>query len=92
MKKKNLKKIAGGEKYFSEGIFFKVPKDAYEIYGGDEGIIKSSGHELRGLMCLLDCRVSGLHFPLMVLCDYRGWRLLAESLLPLTKDTLVYGR
>jgi hypothetical protein len=23
-------------------------------------------------MALMDCRVSGLHFPLMVLVDYRG--------------------
>jgi hypothetical protein len=27
----------------------------------------------------------------MILCDYRGYRLLAESLLPLGKDSLVYG-
>eukprot|EP01114_Cavostelium_apophysatum_P017894 TRINITY_DN5408_c0_g1_i1.p1 TRINITY_DN5408_c0_g1~~TRINITY_DN5408_c0_g1_i1.p1 ORF type:complete len:1291 (+),score=352.75 TRINITY_DN5408_c0_g1_i1:103-3975(+) len=83
--------VAGGRKYFHEGIFFKIPLDDLDIYGGDEGIIKSAGHELRGLMSLYDCRIKGLHFPLMVLIDYRGWRVLASSLLPLGKNTLVYG-
>ncbi len=27
----------------------------------------------------------------MCICDYRGWRLLAASLLPLGSQTLVYG-
>lgn len=35
------------------------------------------GHELNGAMNILDCRVRGIHVPLLVLCDYRGWRLLA---------------
>lgn len=39
------------------------------------------GHELRGVMALLDCRVPGLHLPLMVLCDYHGWRCLQQLLL-----------
>ena len=39
----------------------------------------------------MDCRVQGLHFPLMVLVDYRGYRLIAMPLLPVGPDTLVYG-
>ena len=39
----------------------------------------------------MDCRVQGIHFPLMVLVDYRGYRLIAMPLLPVGPDTLVYG-
>lgn len=35
--------------------------------------------------------MSGIHFPLVVIIDYRGWRLIAESALPISEDTLVYG-
>jgi hypothetical protein len=35
--------------------------------------------------------VEGLHLPLMAVIDYRGFRLLAESILPISKSTLVYG-
>ncbi|KAL6072242.1 Clu domain-containing protein [Balamuthia mandrillaris] len=53
--------------------------------------MKAAGHELKGLMEYMDCRVKGLHFPLMVLVDYRGYRLIAESILPLGPNTLIYG-
>eukprot|EP01119_Soliformovum_irregulare_P004567 TRINITY_DN1561_c1_g1_i3.p1 TRINITY_DN1561_c1_g1~~TRINITY_DN1561_c1_g1_i3.p1 ORF type:complete len:907 (+),score=307.61 TRINITY_DN1561_c1_g1_i3:36-2756(+) len=83
--------VAGGDKYFFEGIFFKIPVDVFGIYSSEEGIMKSAGHELQGVMSILDCRIKGLHLPLMVLCDYRGHRILAASVLPLGKDTLCYG-
>ena len=35
--------------------------------------------------------VPGLHFPLMLLVDYKGWRVICTSVLPLGKDTLRYG-
>jgi hypothetical protein len=28
------------------------------------------GHEFRSLLSLMDCRVSGFHFPLVILIDY----------------------
>ena len=33
----------------------------------------------------------GVHLPLMALVDYRGFRLVAISLLPVNKKTLIYG-
>jgi hypothetical protein len=51
--------VAGGAKFFYEGIFFKFPLDDYDIYDDEEGIMKCAGHELRGLKHLLDCRVKG---------------------------------
>lgn len=63
--------VAGGQKYFYDSIFFKFPDDKHGLYGGDEGAMKASGHELKGLMSYIDCRIERLHFPLMVLIDYR---------------------
>mgnify|MGYP002480243165 CR=1 FL=1 len=57
--------------------------DVNNLYGGEEGLMKACGHELKGLMSYVDCRIRGLHFPLMVIIDYQGWRLIAESVLPL---------
>jgi hypothetical protein len=53
--------------------------------------MKAAGHELKAIMEYMDCRVRGLHFPLIVLVDYRGYRLIAEPLLPVGEDTIVYG-
>ena len=53
--------------------------------------MKAAGQELKSLLELMDCRVQGLHFPLMVLIDYRGYRLIAMPLLPIGSDTLIYG-
>jgi hypothetical protein len=39
----------------------------------------------------MDCRIKGLHFPLMVLIDFRGFRLIAMPILPIGSQTLVYG-
>ncbi|KAL6065374.1 Clu domain-containing protein [Balamuthia mandrillaris] len=83
---------AGGAKYFAEGIFFKFAVDENGLYGGeDEGIMKVAGHELKSLIACLDRRVAGLHFPLVVLVDFRGRRIIAQSVLPLGKDTIIYG-
>lgn len=46
---------------------------------------------MKGLMGYLDCRVSGLHFPLCAVIDYRGFSLIAQSVVPVTKNTILYG-
>eukprot|EP01091_Cochliopodium_minus_P008798 TRINITY_DN2050_c0_g2_i9.p1 TRINITY_DN2050_c0_g2~~TRINITY_DN2050_c0_g2_i9.p1 ORF type:complete len:1349 (-),score=401.15 TRINITY_DN2050_c0_g2_i9:136-4182(-) len=83
--------IAGGEKYIIQGILFKFAIDFEGIYGGDEGAMKAAGHELNGLMTYFNQNIEGLHVPLMALIDYRGYRVTAISLLPIGKDTIVYG-
>eukprot|EP00007_Cunea_sp_BSH-02190019_P008714 CAMPEP_0174231676 /NCGR_PEP_ID=MMETSP0417-20130205/2152_1 /TAXON_ID=242541 /ORGANISM="Mayorella sp, Strain BSH-02190019" /LENGTH=1372 /DNA_ID=CAMNT_0015309601 /DNA_START=124 /DNA_END=4238 /DNA_ORIENTATION=- len=89
--------IAGGQKYLQEGIFFKFATDLLGIYGNDEFSQKAAAHELRGLNWLFSAaaRQSGggpnLSFPIMTLIDFRGHRLVATSLLPIGRDTLVYG-
>jgi hypothetical protein len=37
------------------------------------------------------CQIEGLHVPLCTLIDYRGFRLIAMSILPLYYGGLVYG-
>jgi hypothetical protein len=51
-----------------------------------------TGHELKGLTALVSCgMILGLSFPLLALIDWRGYRLIATSALPISEDTIVYG-
>eukprot|EP01117_Protostelium_nocturnum_P010911 TRINITY_DN3939_c0_g1_i1.p1 TRINITY_DN3939_c0_g1~~TRINITY_DN3939_c0_g1_i1.p1 ORF type:complete len:1699 (-),score=618.56 TRINITY_DN3939_c0_g1_i1:206-5302(-) len=81
---------AGGEKYIHAGILFKFALDWKGIYGGDEYCMKAASNELKGLSRYFSCGV-GLCVPLMTLIDYMGYRLIAMSILPISRDTLVYG-
>lgn len=83
--------VAGGEKYVHNGIFFKLSRDWKGLYGGDGNAQKAAEHELKGGMAYLDCRITNLRLPLMALVRYRGHCLLAESIIPVTLDSLVYG-
>jgi hypothetical protein len=86
--------VAGGQKYVAENIFFKLCIDLNGIYGDDEYARKVSNMELIGLSAYLRCQQAvtpDLRLPFMALLDYRGYRLLAISVLPIGKDTLVYG-
>lgn len=42
-------------------------------------------------MGFYQCQIEGLHHPLMTTIDYRGYRLTAMSILPLSFCGLVYG-
>ncbi len=51
-----------------------------------------TGHELKGLTALVSCgMLLGLSFPLLALIDWRGFRLIATSVLPISEETIVYG-
>eukprot|EP01133_Synstelium_polycarpum_P003664 gene3664-4217_t len=93
--------VAGGFKYKCHDIIFKFVVDT-EIAEGvwmygeskrcDEKAQKSAGHELKGLNHYLEHSKGGvIRFPLMAIIDYRGYRLLAISNLPIGKNTIVYG-
>eukprot|EP01103_Thecamoeba_quadrilineata_P012142 TRINITY_DN3060_c0_g1_i2.p1 TRINITY_DN3060_c0_g1~~TRINITY_DN3060_c0_g1_i2.p1 ORF type:complete len:601 (+),score=88.67 TRINITY_DN3060_c0_g1_i2:86-1888(+) len=83
--------FAGGEKYFIHNIMFKFSFDFKGLYGSDYASAKVAGHDLKGLISYLNCWVKGMSLPLMALVDYRGFRLTAMSILPIGKDTLIYG-
>ena len=82
--------VAGGEKYIVNNILFKFAVDN-GLYGSEYAAMKVAGHELKGLNAYLDCHHPDLCVPLMALIDYMGFRLIAMTLLPLERGSLIYG-
>jgi hypothetical protein len=83
--------IAGGEKFIVQGILFKFAVDSHGLYGSTNAAAKTAGQELKSLKSLLNVDLGVLHVPLMALLDYRGYRLIAMTLLPIGSSSLVYG-
>ena len=96
--------VAGGEKFLIKSILFKLAKDApipsrtnqtLWMYGGQqpdhERAIKAAGQELKGATQYHNCGIKGLRTPLMALITFNGFRLIAQSLVPISKETLQYG-
>ncbi|GAB5366103.1 hypothetical protein AAMO2058_001115800 [Amorphochlora amoebiformis] len=83
--------LAGGEKYKVGSLFFKFANDWQGIYKAHEFAIKAANREMLGLRAYLKLHLKGLHFPVVILVDHLGHRLICSSLLPLSKTTLVYG-
>jgi hypothetical protein len=65
--------------------------DPRKIFDDQAPAAKVAGHDLKGLNCYVNCEIGGLCFPLMALLDYRGLRLIAVSLIPINRGTIVYG-
>ncbi|KAF2070452.1 hypothetical protein CYY_008232 [Polysphondylium violaceum] len=92
--------FAGGLKYHCQGILFKFAMDTRLnhdcwMYGGktarDDYAAKAASNELKGLISYYMTDVKGLNYPLMALIDYKGFRLIALSVLPISSDTIKYG-
>lgn len=81
---------AGGCKYIWEDIIFKFAVDWLGIYHSDEYAQKAASHELKTAMRFYQL-CPGLRIPLLAVIDYRGYRMVAESILPLTAETIRYG-
>eukprot|EP00727_Mastigamoeba_balamuthi_P007903 m51a1_g3733 hypothetical protein (1030) ;mRNA; f:31267-34919 len=89
--KEDIGGVAGGEKFVVSNILFKFAHDDKNLYGGDEAAAaKVAGHELKSLVAIYNCHLP-IGLPLVALVDYRGQRVIAESYLPITSDTLVLG-
>lgn len=68
---------------------------------------KAAANELKGLMGFYSCNINGLHYPMvrrliihilladiiyqMALIDYKGFRIIAMTLLPIFSHTIRYG-
>jgi hypothetical protein len=50
-----------------------------------------AGHELKGLKAYFSLGMTDIRVPIMALVDYRGFRLIAMSVLPVSGKSLVYG-
>ena len=87
----NLGGIAGGEKYIVHNILFKFAVDNHGLLGSNYAAAKVAGNELKGLLCYFNCHLLDVRLPLMALVDYLGFRIVAISLLPINKSTLIYG-
>lgn len=83
--------LCGGEKFIVSNILFKFAVDEHNILGSDRAAAKVAGHELVGHTAYFNLGIPGLCLPLMALVDYMGFRLIAMSLLPISRSTLVYG-
>ncbi len=84
--------VIGGEKFIVHNIMFKFALDSHSVFGGsDESAAKVAGLELKGLQAYMSSGTPELCYPLMALIDYKGFRLVASSLLPLTRNSLQYG-
>jgi len=78
----------GGQKYIVHNILFKFAVDNRGLFGSDYAAAKVAGNELRGLISYFKCHIDDLNVPLMALVDYRGFRLIAMSILPVGEDTI----
>jgi alpha-tubulin suppressor-like RCC1 family protein len=83
--------VAGGEKFIVHGILFKFANNRSGLYPDEGAAAKVAAHDLKGLRAYFNAGMPGLHYPLMALVDYSGFRLSCQSLLPIDADTLVYG-
>lgn len=104
IKPANVGGVAGGEKYIANGILFKFCVDMLIpvpggtpvwMYGGhernDKNAMKAGSLELQGLSNWFAQFIPGLRFPLVALIDYKGYRIIATSMLPVGPHTLRYG-
>jgi len=84
--------VAGGEKYYDDGIVYKFARDIHNLYGGDEWVGKAADNELRALNQVLNLGIPRLQIPLMAIIDYRGSRIIAISHVDIDdENSLVYG-
>ncbi|CAN0043531.1 unnamed protein product, partial [Ectocarpus sp. 12 AP-2014] len=83
---------AGGMKFVWRGILFKLADGSKGPYlGNDEAAAKGAGHDLRGATHYLATRIRGLRYALQCLIDYKGFRMTAQAVLPVNKESLRYG-
>ena len=95
--KKTIRPVDGsggsgdGEKFIVHRIVFKFALCGGSDASADEEAARVANHELKSLMQVLDCWEPGVHLPMMALVDYRGFRVVGMTLLPINASTLVFG-
>ena len=88
----NIGGVAGGAKYIVQKILFKFAIDHKGIHRDELVASKIAGHELKSLIQLLNCQEPGLRYPMMAIVDYRGYRVIGMSMLPISGErSLIHG-
>ncbi|XP_069788946.1 clustered mitochondria protein homolog isoform X2 [Narcine bancroftii] len=80
-------------------IFFSFGfdiRDNFKASGGDHAAYTASSNDLKGIQAYSDLNVEGLHLLGTIIVDYRGYRIVAQSIIPgiLEQDQeqyVVYG-
>eukprot|EP01116_Phalansterium_solitarium_P022569 TRINITY_DN7502_c0_g1_i1.p1 TRINITY_DN7502_c0_g1~~TRINITY_DN7502_c0_g1_i1.p1 ORF type:complete len:1638 (+),score=449.85 TRINITY_DN7502_c0_g1_i1:121-5034(+) len=85
--------IAGGDKYLVHSILFKFAVDSRGLYGGNDSLAaKVASNELRSIISWYNMPAeTDICVPMACILDYKGFRLIAMSWLPIHKGTLKYG-
>lgn len=88
--------VAGGIKYCVNGVFYKLAVDEHGLYGGDQVAGKVASREVLSSNVIIGAKMrlrlsTDVQLPLSCCICYAGVTLLASSLLPIDKTTLVYG-
>ncbi len=74
------------------GILFKLADGSSGPWNGsDEAALKAAGHDLKGSIHYFNSGVDILRIPLMTLIDYKGFRMTAQAVLPLSPGSIIYG-
>lgn len=85
--------------YIWNNIFFSFACDSrehYEKYGGDEAAYAAASLDLKGVEMYNKLDIEGLHTLGTVVVDYRGYRIIAQSIIPgilqrEQENSVVYG-
>eukprot|EP01117_Protostelium_nocturnum_P006466 TRINITY_DN2328_c0_g1_i1.p1 TRINITY_DN2328_c0_g1~~TRINITY_DN2328_c0_g1_i1.p1 ORF type:complete len:1080 (+),score=470.57 TRINITY_DN2328_c0_g1_i1:226-3465(+) len=94
--------VAGGSKYIVQNILFKFATDTLIshrpemwMYGGKvpdhTAAAKTAKNEMNGREALGATYVDGLHYPMMTVIDYMGFRVVAMAVIPISSSTIKYG-
>jgi hypothetical protein len=66
-------------------------QDQNDFFGSTDNAAKVAGHELNSFNQLISCHIHPLHFPLLALFSFRGYRVIVTSILPINSFSLEYG-
>ena len=86
----------GGRKYICRGILFKFAADDAGVFSNHSNpfwaSMKVAGHELKGLKVYQSTKeAKKLCFPLCCTINFKGLKLVALTVLPVSKETICYG-
>jgi len=71
--------------YIMNNIFFSFATDARELFkdvGGEAAAFAAANNDLKGISAINSLNISGLYTLLTAVIDYRGYRVVAQSIIP----------